>query len=528
MRLIIRRIVLPALLLAMAVPVFSQSEYWVFFKDKKGVEFDPYEYFDAKAIARRIRNNVPLNDVSDRPLNKEYVRRVSELSDSVTGRTRWFNALAVMAGDEALAVIKALPFVSRVEPVAVRELAFCSDKKTATSTFKTNWANRQLKIMGYDSYKKAGIDGKGVRIAIFDGGFPGVNTVEAFKTIRDEGRLIKTWDFTKNRENVFYSIAHGTMVMSNVGGMLIKDGDTVRYGMATGAEFLLAKTEIRREPFSEEKNWLMAVEWADKNGADIINSSLGYGKERYFRTDMDGKTSLVSRAANMAARKGILVVNSAGNEASNSWKKLITPADADSVLAVGGIDYYEDYHISFSSYGPTADGRMKPNVCALGNTLVANKKDGESLVSGTSFSSPLVAGFAACALQANPGIKTMDLFRLIEKSGHLYPYFDYAHGYGVPQASYILTKEKKKKDKNFSVKLKDERLYFNVFDADNIPGTYSLMYINLQNKNGTLAYYEVVKVGQNKFRIYVNLSAYPDVDRINIYYKGYIETVKIP
>ncbi len=156
---------------------------------------------------------------------------------------------------------------------------------------------------------------------------------------------------------------------------------------------------------------------------------------------MNGKKSLVARAANMAASKGMLVVNAAGNDGETKWKHLGTPADADSVLSVGGISPESDYHFSFSSYGPTADKRLKPNVCAYGAVMESGKK-GLTTTYGTSFASPLVAGFAACAWQTNRRLNNMELFKEIEKSADLYPYFDYAHGYGVPQAGYFINRQK--------------------------------------------------------------------------------------
>ena len=168
-------------------------------------------------------------------------------------------------------------------------------------------------------------------------------------------------------------------------------------GLATGANFLLAITEVSSEPFSEEENWLAAVEWAYKNGADIISSSLGYTNNRYFTKDMDGKKSFVVKAASLAARKGMLVINAAGNDGDSEWKVISTPADADSILTIGGVSPETNLHINFSSYGPTADGRMKPNVSAFGEAVVANTKGNVEIAFGTSFATPLVAGFAACA-----------------------------------------------------------------------------------------------------------------------------------
>jgi hypothetical protein len=521
-------LILLLLLSTISLNTLAQQAYWVFLKDKNGVAFNPYEYFDAKAIERRIKNGIPLNDSTDWPLNEHYVAQVAAIADSISGQTRWFNALAVRATGEQIQKIKALPCVRDIRAMMYYAVPANVDVLTCYNTSKNNIRTGQLEIMGAKYFRQNGIDGKGVRIAIFDGGFPSVISNPALRHIIESKRLIDTWDFTKNKAFVYYSIAHGTMVMTNIGGMKIYDTDTFRYGLATGAEFLLAKTEIIREPLSEEKNWLMAVEWADKNGADIINSSLGYTYQRYFPSDMDGKTSLVSRAANMAARKGILVVNAAGNDGDTKWHTLGAPADADSVLTVGGISPNDAYHTSFSSFGPTADGRMKPNVCAYGTAIVIGKNTYDEEVDGTSFASPLVAGFAACALQANKEMKNMELFHLIEKSGHLYPYFDYAHGYGIPQADYVLSHQKKDIPPTFKADFQGSEIHIQINRDIELPiGSSYLMYINLADEEGKLLHYFVVKVKQPDFRIdldnylFIDMN---DVSRINVYFKGYTQS----
>jgi len=175
------------------------------------------------------------------------------------------------------------------------------------------------------------------------------------------------------------------------------------------------------------------VEWADKNGADIINSSLGYGGQRYSYKDMNGTQTLVSRAGNLAAKKGILVVNSAGNEGNGRWNFINAPADADSVLAVGGIHPFSGIQTPFSSVGPTFNNKFKPNVTAIAHVMAA-QDDYIVETQGTSFSSPLVAGFAACVWQVNSDWNNMELFKALENGSDLYPYHDYAHGFGVPKA----------------------------------------------------------------------------------------------
>jgi serine protease AprX len=409
----------------------KSQTHWVVFADKSGVTFNPWEYFDMKAIERRVSIGYNLFDFSDFPVNESYISGVTELCDSVSYSSRWMNAVSVWAEDDALRSIAKLDYVMEIIPIE-QEMSVCG-KESLQSKIDTTILRNQLLVMQGDLFRKAGIDGSGVRVAVFDGGFPDVDTHMAFEHIRKDGRIIKTWDFVKDREFVYNYSNHGTMVLSCIAG--IYNGQAM--GLATGAEFLLARTERNSEPYSEEVSWVAALEWADRNGADVVNSSLGYTYHRYFPYQMDGKTSFVSKMANTAASKGILVVNAAGNDGDSEWTIIGAPADADSILSVGGINPYTDYRISFSSVGPTADFRRKPNVTAYGQAIVAGK-NGLSSAYGTSFASPLVAGFAACAKQVFPLKNAIELKEIIEQSGNLYPYFDYAHGYGVPQASFIL------------------------------------------------------------------------------------------
>ena len=441
-----KRITVLIVFLLTAFSLSAQNVYWVFLTDKAGTTFDPYTYFDAKAIERYQQCGADLYDQSNYPLNAGYVNGVDALATEEVGTSRWMNAIGVVATPEQIAAIERLPYVLRVQPIMANVQLAKVEREPLTAISEmpseedTTLTDQLLRMQG-QLFREAGIDGKGVRIAVFDGGFPKVNTHAAFKHLRDNGQILKTWNFPNRKENVYGWNSHGTMTLSNIAGRN-KDGKDL--GLATGAEFLLARTEVEAEPFKEEVWWMQAVEWADKNGANLISSSLGYGKDRYYTKDMDGK-SYVAKAGNLAARKGMLVVNSAGNEGDDSkWKFIITPSDADSVLCIGGIEHslksYE--HISFASFGPTADGRQKPNVCAFAHTWAASPKNNNAyeMVYGTSFSCPLVAGFAACAWQASKGKTAMEMFDLIQRSADLYPYCDYAFGYGVPQASFFVNK----------------------------------------------------------------------------------------
>ncbi len=472
----------------------AQERYWVFFSDKGDTNFDPFTYFDRKAIERREHLNLPLDDETDLPLNDDYLKMIGEITGRIHTVSRWFNAVSVRASDRQLALIRELPFVMEIKQVKCNEdVPFCSHEEDNLSDEKLDLLMRQTERMGAKMFEQHGINGKGVRIAVFDGGFPGVDTHPCFDHLRNEGKILKTYDFVRNHENVYSGINHGTMVISCIAGIY----NGMKMGLATEAEFLLARTERRGELFSEEENWLAAVEWADRNGADIINSSLGYTFHRYFPVDMDGRTSLVARAANIAARKGILVINAMGNDGNKSWEYLGTPADADSVLSVAGINPNTGYHISFSSYGPTSDMRRKPNVSAFAE-VIAVKKSKLSKVQGTSFSAPLVTGFAACVMQIKPELKNMEVFKQVEQSAHLFPYYDYAHGYGIPQAEHFF-EDNTEESQHINFQFANDTIYVIIPEDVNLNDSASdnLLYFHLENEKGVLERYSVVSVYQH-------------------------------
>ncbi|MBR4584016.1 MAG: S8 family serine peptidase [Bacteroidales bacterium] len=505
--------------------------YWVFFRDKANTSFNPYEYFDAKAIERREKLGLSLYDITDYPLNGGYVDAVSALSEEVVGESRWFNAVGIMAESENIEKIKALPFVSRVVEIA-GEMVVASyagmvdeenDETYDIEMLKPELLPQLLRMQG-EKFAENNIDGKGVRIAVFDGGFPKVDKHEIFSHLRDNNQIIKTWNFPNKKEYVYSWSSHGTMTLSCIAGVYQTSSKVQKLGLATGAEFLLARTEVNPEPFKEEIWWTQAMEWADQNGADIISSSLGYGKERYYTKDMDG-TSHVAKAANMAARKGMLVFNSMGNEADDaSWYVLITPADADSVISVGGIDdsLNKYRHIAFSSYGPTADGRRKPNVVAFGHAYVANPKGGMTMAYGTSFSCPLAAGFGACAWQTKRELTAMQLKDEIEKSGDIYPYFDYALGYGVPQASYFVEGGKKTVEPTFEFEKDGNTLKIKCqhFEEN------TEVFYNLMREDGRLHSYEHVNAEGDAVISISNIDMYSPFT-VNVYYHGYVGSYKI-
>ena len=526
-----RKIFLSLLVMGLFATASAQSCHWVFLTDKAGATFDPYNYFDAKAIGRYRLNHADLYDSTNFPLNGEYVKAVCALATEEVGQSRWFNAVAVTATDEQVAEIARLPFVRSVRRIEAEARLAGYEKDTIRQADSVNYKagmTKQLLRMQGELFREKGIDGRGIRIAVFDAGFPRVNTHVAFKHLRDSNRIVGTWNFPKKKADVYGWNDHGLNVLSCITGVI----DTMRLGLATGAEFLLARTEVESEPFKEEVWWMQAMEWADKNGADIISSSLGYGKSRYKVKDMDG-SSLVARAANMAARKGMLVCTAAGNEADDDeWKIIVTPADADSVLTVGGIIRSEEYyeHVYFSSYGPTADGRMKPNVCNIATVFAAdNEHDSawESYVQGTSFSTPLTAGFCACAWQLNRSLTAMQLKAEVEKSADLYPYYDYALGYGVPQASWFTDPVKRRKETTFVFGDSAEYILFKPLSYD----SSNFLFLHVRDSGGLVEKYKEYSYGSyKKFdSIYPLLIPKSSIgDRILcVCYNGYVSEIRL-
>jgi serine protease AprX len=552
-------LILPGLSLKGECSVFSRETdrhngYWVFFTDKPDEGFDPYRFFDPKAIERRIRNGQCLYDPVDLPVSTAYLDAVALLADSVDVVSRWLNAAFVFADALPVEALERLPFVDRVEKTSgnlilaeqpsdnldmadyLGEDPFSDPLRgdmhigdvamvlpVMISSTQAETLGKQIDHMQGRLFADNGYDGTGIRIAVFDGGFPGVDHHPAFEHLRSEDRIIATWDFHRNRADVYRYNAHGTHVLSMIAGKI--DGHLM--GLATGAEFLLARTEIRREPFFEEKYWLAAAEWADRLGADIINSSLGYIYHRYFPEQMDGQTSLVAQAARIATRKGILVVNAAGNEGNNPrWRVVNTPADVDSVLSVGAVSYPSMLRTEYSSLGPAADGTTKPDLVAIGNVLLAGVR-GLTHKQGTSFAAPLVAGFAACLWQKFPTMNNMQLMAAMHQSGSLHPYFDYSHGFGVPQARFFFESPAGRTTPTFDLVSREDRLVVNLrinpLNSTDPPERHRYLYYHIQDQQGMIEQFFVVRMDKAEI-LTLDTRQLSEGQKIMIQFEGYTAT----
>lgn len=292
----------------------------------------------------------------------------------------------------------------------------------------------QVNRMQGQLFAQKNLDGSGVTVAVLDAGFKGLKNATCLSHLFREHRIVGTYDFVNKNKGVEHTSVHGTEVLSCLAGI----HENQNMGCATGSNYLLIRAEQNEsERLIRETRWVNALEWAVAQGAQIVTSSLIYSDQLYKRTEMTGKVSLLSLAADKAFERGVLVLNSAGNAGDKRWEIIGAPGDAQHVICVGGIDPAVGCKASFSSMGPTHDGRLKPELCAFGYAVVANQ-DNIEINGGTSFACPLVAGFVACVKQMHPEWNAVQLKEELFKSADLYPYFDYAHGYGVPQAMYFM------------------------------------------------------------------------------------------
>lgn len=448
-----------------AIAQTTPSKYWVQFKDKNGSPFslnDPSVYLSQKAIDRRNKQNI-LISINDLPVNNVYVAEIRAMQGvTILNRSKWFNAILVSASDtNKISAIKALAYVKNVKQIETSQLlksiskfesengsnavsAEKFDNPSASSVLNYGPSFKQANQIGVDCMHNLGYQGQGMTIAVLDAGFFDVNILPAFESMRINNQLLGTRDFISGDTMVYEDFPHGMNVLS----CMVADLPGKIVGTAPKANYWLLRTEdANSESLSEEITWLVGAEFADSVGADIINSSLGYNyfdnsADNHTYSDLDGNTTIITKAADLAASKGIMVVSSAGNFGGPPWYKISAPADADSILTVGAVDSVGSI-ASLSSRGPTFDGRIKPNTVARGlNAVIAANSGDITTSSGTSFSSPITAGAVACLWQANPSVTNMQLLTAIQESSSQFSNPDSIKGYGIPNfcvANTILT-----------------------------------------------------------------------------------------
>ncbi|WP_299708595.1 S8 family serine peptidase [uncultured Pontibacter sp.] len=432
----------------------SEQKHLIYFTDKAESPYSleqPELYLSSKALERRKRQGIAVTP-RDFPVNPNYITALKERGATVLFTSRWFNAAVVQCSPEKLAELQSLTFVRSsqnlnrvVTPAAGKKGTQENDSmRLAKAAFDAAYygpAFHQSNMLGVPEMHAAGYKGEGMTIAVFDAGFPGVNSIGAFTHLFQNEQLKGTFDFVGRKQDVFGHNQHGTSVLSTMAayepGLLV--------GTAPKASYYLFRTEdAATEHNIEEVNWLLAAEFADSAGVDIINSSLGYTvfddpSYSYSYSELNGNTSIVTRAADFAAATGMLVVTSAGNEGNKAWRYISAPADADSVLTVGAVDSLAN-HAIFSSFGPTGDNRIKPDVVAMGQMVYVLSSSGRlGRSNGTSFSGPIMAGMVACLWQANQELTNMELLQLIRQSGSHYNNPNNSIGYGVPNFNRIVT-----------------------------------------------------------------------------------------
>jgi len=439
---------------------FAQySRYIILLKDKAGTPYsisNPSQFLTPRSINRRARYNIPVEQ-SDLPITPAYLDSIRLTSNvTILNVSKWLNQVCIFTTDAAaLAKINSFSFVLASAPIAARpQPVITLVNKLLDSTnnpppytpatpqnpadlYNYGVAYTQVHLHNAEFLHNHGFSGEGMQLALMDAGFYHYKTLPTFDSIRTNNQILGTWDFVANEASVNEDYVHGMNCFSTIAANL--PGSFV--GTSPKSSFYLFRTEdISSEYPIEEQNWVAAAEKADSLGVDVFSVSLGYNQFdnssfNYTYAKMDGNTTLISRACDLAAKKGILVVVAAGNEGSSSWKYITAPADADSVLTVGAVNAARQI-AGFSSYGPTADGQIKPDVAAIGQSAVIADQNtgGPTYGNGTSYACPIMAGIVSCLWQAFPEVNNMSIIDVLRKSSDRSNIPDDRTGYGIPDA----------------------------------------------------------------------------------------------
>jgi len=434
------------------------NRYLVTFKNKNNSAYslsNPIEFLSQRAIDRRLRYNINI-DSTDLPINNNYVEAVrTSGAVSILNQSKWMNQISIESRDaSALTAIANFPFVENIRGIASRSSMnalskFADDTTTSLplnntiskthqeNVYQYGASNAQIKIHQGDFLHNHGFNGLGMQIAIIDAGFYHYNSLPTFDSLNRNGQILGTWDFVSNNQSVSEDDSHGMHCLSAIGANL----PGVFMGTAPKSSFYLFRTEdVLTEYPIEEHNFCVAAEKADSLGVDVCSVSLGYNtfsdpQFDYTYANMNGSTTISAKATNIAARKGLLMVMAAGNEGNSSWHYVITPADADSCMAVGAVDSL-GVVANFSSYGPNSNGQIKPDVAAIGrNAIVANNNTGlPNFGSGTSYACPNMAGISTCLWQAFPEASNMKIRSVLKQSATNFNTPNDRTGFGIPDA----------------------------------------------------------------------------------------------
>jgi len=418
--------------------------FYVQLSDKKNSPFsleEPLEYLSERAIERRKFFSIPL-DSTDLPINPSYLNLIQQTGAKIHCCSKWLNGLTVLLQDSNLmANIRSLPFVKWTQYTG--KTTSPSAKISKKTKFKVpaeqnDYAN-QIKQVGGDYLLKNGLRGKNIHIGVLDAGFTHVNINPAFDSLRLQNRLLGTKDIVSLSDlDIFEAHFHGANVLSIMTANLPEQ----YIGSAPGASYWLIRTENDSSEYLVEIDfWVAGIEYADSVGVDLVNSSLSYtifdeSSMDFQYEDMNGENSRASRAATIAAQKGIIVVVSAGNEGNKTWKYIGSPADAKETITVGGVRA-DGNPSAFSSFGPTFDGRVKPEICARGTSVEMIDVNGNlTYGNGTSYAAPIITGLMAGYLQYfkenQIHITIHEILQSIFRTGNLYFNPTDQMGYGIP------------------------------------------------------------------------------------------------
>ncbi len=436
------------LTLLLSVSLLAQTApatYWVQFTDKDNTPYSlatPQDYLSQRAIERRARQNIPIDSL-DLPVDPAYVTQLLAAGEiELLNVSKWLNAVTIRSTDTlALDSLGLLPFVHEVRMTMdgkPRPTRFAQKFGNETKTYQQDYgiSFRQIEMMnGHLLHEVADAKGQGLLIGVLDSGFENADILPGLADLRNRNGIVYTQDMVDPGGNVYANHYHGRSVLSLMAGHV--EGKLI--GTAPMADYVLVRTEnIASEYIVEEDNWVSGAEVCDSIGCDVLNTSLGYttfddSSQNHTYAELNGLTSHMTLAADIASRKGMIPVNSAGNSGTLPWHYISVPADAFDILAVGAVD--NDRMIAnFSSRGPTADGRVKPDVSAVGLGTIGLDVGGENVgpINGTSFSSPLVAGLTACLWQLHRDRTAQEIMDAIRRSAsqHNHPGDDL--GYGIP------------------------------------------------------------------------------------------------
>jgi len=434
-------IIILVLLFLSSLPGNEVQKVWIYFKDKDQIESKDYaqiskQYLAEKSIARRAQKSIPVKyDFSDLPINQNYIAELKKNGITIIHKSKWLNAVSALINENQYKELIKVNFIKKIN--SVKTFIFKNNVNEEKTTFlkPTDFdygdSFTQNNLHGIPAFHSRQYDGTGILIALFDTGFK--TSHEALQPVN----VIHSWDFVENDDDVagYPGDTHGAKVLGVIAGY--SPGNLI--GPAHGSDYILAKTDdYYTETHRDEDNWVAAAEWADSLGADIISTSVGYnwfdpGEGDYTYEDMDGNTTIVTIAADLAVQKGIAVFSSAGNEGNNSWHHILAPADGDSVIAIGNITS-AGIISSSSSRGPSSDGQIKPDLVAMGtnvHTVATHNNSDYTSASGTSYSTPLAAGAGALVLSYDPSLTPMQLRSVLISNASRFSSPNNDYGYGI-------------------------------------------------------------------------------------------------